>query len=583
MDIKFNGKYKSINSFEWTNIPKFVIITGPNGTGKSQLLELIHQTFVPPRNANANANAKVSIINASFKPSEITFLKGEWQIQNTSSINLATLLSQTDQLYQSYVNRNYSYNQDEQIRINETFQDVQQKIGKNPKQTSKEEFLQNFPEIFVRSERTLSQNIAEIFYNYRLSEIELLAEQKTSTEIEKELGVKPWDVLREIIKEAKLPFEINDPSKIGIRDSFHLKLTHTILNEEINFDNLSSGEKVLMSLIFYLYNSQENGLFPKLLLLDEPDAHLHPTMSQQFLNVIKNVLVDKFNVQVIMTTHSPSTVMLAPQESIYEMSRTQPRIIKSPSKNHSVSLLTSGLVYVGEGTKYFLVEDNDDVTFYSFAYNQLITDNLINANIPLVFIPASTKNKSGGKNIVQNWVEKLTNSGLVNVVQGLIDADYGNQVFDGLYKIERYSIENYLIDPVLVYAALIDKEKNPAIDNLTLTVGEEYKLKFLSSSKLQEVADKIIDLSVPYLSQYFTDFDHTIENERKDVKFQNGITLQYPKWIFDRRGKTILHQVYNDAFTSPVVNFSTLFKAMRKLNLIPEDLTKKLIEIQNGC
>ena len=69
---------------------------------------------------------------------------------------------------------------------------------------------------------------------------------------------------------------------------------------------MSSGEKVLISLVFYLYSSQEKNVFPKLLLLDEPNAHLHPTMTQQFLNVVKNVLVDKFNVRVIMTTHSPS-------------------------------------------------------------------------------------------------------------------------------------------------------------------------------------------------------------------------------------------------------------------------------------
>mgnify|MGYP006183719209 CR=1 FL=1 len=133
-----------------------------------------------------------------------------------------------------------------------------------------------------------------------------------------------------------------------------------------------------------MYNSQEKNVFPKLLLLDEPDAHLHPSMSQQFLNVIKNVLVDKFDVQIIMTTHSPSTVILAPNDSIYEMSRVEPRIRRCVSKNHAVSLLTSGLVYVGEGTKYFLVEDNDDVAFYSFVYNQLTTDNQIDANIPLV-------------------------------------------------------------------------------------------------------------------------------------------------------------------------------------------------------
>jgi len=484
--------------------------------------------------------------------------------------------------YSNFKGGNYRQPNEGNLKMYSACQEIIRKTGKQYNQVTLEEFEEYFPEILYEQESQISQKIGEVFYNYRLSEIELQAEGETQENIKKLIGEKPWVVLREIIKESKLPFDVNDPSDNKIRDSFQLKLTHLILNEEINFNDLSSGEKVLIALVFYLYNSQEKKVFPKLLLLDEPDAHLHPSMSQQFLNVIKNVLVDKFGVQVIMTTHSPSTVILAPNYSIYEMSRTEPRIKKSPSKNHAVSLLTSGLVYVGEGTKYFLVEDNDDVNFYSFVYNQLTSDNLIDANIPLVFIPASTNNKSGGKDVVQNWVEKLKSSGLVNVVQGLIDADYGNTISDGLYKINRYSIENYLIDPILVYAALIDKEKTPQIRDINLNVGKEYKLKFLDQEDLQKIADNIISTVQPFISKYFDDFD-SAENEKIEVKFQNGTNILYPRWILERRGKTILHQVYNDAFTSPIINFKTLFKAMRKLNLIPNDLTSKLIEIQNGC
>ncbi|MBK9733418.1 MAG: AAA family ATPase [Saprospiraceae bacterium] len=364
-----------------------------------------------------------------------------------------------DGYYNNFKGGNYRNNEEGHIKVFSACLEVIKKTGKQFNTVTKEEFYNYFPEILIEQESQLSQKIGEVFYNYRLSEIELQAKKETDESIKKQIGEKPWIVLREIIKESKLPFDINDPSNNGIRDGFQLRLTHQILKEEINFNDLSSGEKVLIALVFYLYNSQEKKVFPKLLLLDEPDAHLHPSMSQQFLNVIKNVLVDKFGVQVIMTTHSPSTVILAPSDSIYEMSRFEPRIRKSPSKNHSVSLLTAGLVYVGEGTKYFLVEDNDDVVFYSFIYNQLTTDNQIDADIPLVFIPASTKDKSGGKDVVQNWVNKLQTSGLVNIVQGLIDADSGNATSAGLYKIDRYSIENYLVDPILVYAALIDKEK----------------------------------------------------------------------------------------------------------------------------
>ncbi|WHF52408.1 ATP-binding protein [Chryseobacterium gotjawalense] len=579
MEINFTGKFKSITSFNWTEIPDFVIITGPNGTGKSQLLDLIHNTIINKQ----GTSERVSISGKSIQPNEVTFLKGEWQLQNTSHVNLSTIQQQLDSYYNNFKSGNYNHNHEHQIKMYWACQEIVRKTGKQFNTVTKEEFNKYFPEILLEQESQLSQKIAEVFYNYRLSEIELKAKGISEEEILKTVGEKPWVVLREIIKESKLPFDINDPSNNGFRDDFQLKLTHQILNEEINFNDLSSGEKVLIALVFYLYNSQEKQVFPKLLLLDEPDAHLHPSMSQQFLNVIKNVLVDKFGVQVIMTTHSPSTVMLAPNESIYEMSRVEPRIKKSPSKNHSVSLLTAGLVYVGEGTKYFLVEDNDDVLFYSFVYNQLTIENQINADIPLVFIPASTKDKSGGKDIVQNWVNKLQDSGLVNIVQGLIDADSGNAVSEGIYKIDRYSIENYLVDPILVYAALIDKERNPSIQDLKLNIGEEYKLKSLPADTLQKVADTIISLVEPELKNYFPDFDHTKETEKVEVSFINGTKLLYPKWLFTRRGKTILNEVYNKIFTSPIINFSTLFKAMRKLNMFPKDLMDKLTEMKTGA
>lgn len=580
MNITFQGKYKSVTSFTWTNIPRFAIITGPNGTGKSQILELIHNTIINKR----GTTERVTITDKVIRPNEITFLKGEWQLQNTAYVDLSTIQQYLNQQFQQF-QQNTPGNQrnDQEVRKHYAFQDILRKAGKSSKtHITKEEFTEHFPEIFIEQESQLSQKIGEIFYNYRLSEIERQAKGLTPEAIIAEIGDKPWNVLREIIKESKLPFEINDPSNNGIRESFQLKLTNSLLNEPVNFADLSSGEKVLISLMFYLYNSQEKKVFPKLLLMDEPDAHLHPSMSQHFLNVIKNVLVDKFGVQVIMTTHSPSTVILAPSESIYEMSRVEPRIRKSPSKNHSVSILTAGLVYVGEGTKYFLVEDNDDVSFYSYVYNQLTTENQIDTNIPLVFIPSSTKNNSGGKEVVKNWVNKLQVSGLVNIVQGLIDADSENAVFDGVYKIDRYSIENYLADPILVYATLIDKEMNPPIDGLKLSLGEEYKLKSLPNDILQKVADTIISKVEPELIKYFNDFDKKKETARIEVEFVGGAKLLYPKWLLTRRGKTILNEVYGNTFKGTIVNFTTLFKALRKLNMFPTDLVNKLTELKTS-
>ncbi|MEX0684356.1 MAG: DUF4435 domain-containing protein [Balneolales bacterium] len=227
-----------------------------------------------------------------------------------------------------------------------------------------------------------------------------------------------------------------------------------------------------------------------------------------------------------------------------------------------------------------LVEDKDDVDFYSYLFDNLTKENCIEGNIPLVFIPASTKDKSGGKDVVQNWVKKLQDSGLEQIIQGLIDKDSGNNLSEGIYIIKRYSIENYLIDPIIVYAALIDKEKHNEILNLGLSVGEEYKLKTMNRKALQEVSDVIFEKALPILSKHFSDFNQTEETKTIPVRFTNGIELDYPKWVLNRRGKTLLHQVYNELFTSPIINYKTLFKALKKINFIPVDIVELFEEVK---
>ena len=42
ISIKLSSKYKSLQEgFEWNDIPSFAVITGVNGIGKTQLLEVI--------------------------------------------------------------------------------------------------------------------------------------------------------------------------------------------------------------------------------------------------------------------------------------------------------------------------------------------------------------------------------------------------------------------------------------------------------------------------------------------------------------------------------------------------------------
>jgi recombinational DNA repair ATPase RecF len=46
IDIRIEGRYRSISDLEWLNVPPFAVITGVNGSGKSRLLEVIARHMV---------------------------------------------------------------------------------------------------------------------------------------------------------------------------------------------------------------------------------------------------------------------------------------------------------------------------------------------------------------------------------------------------------------------------------------------------------------------------------------------------------------------------------------------------------
>ncbi|WP_368178064.1 ATP-dependent endonuclease [Aeromonas sp. R7-1] len=70
----------------------------------------------------------------------------------------------------------------------------------------------------------------------------------------------------------------------------------------------------------------------KLLLIEEPEAHLHPQLQIRLLNYLKNVAENNKNVQVIVTTHSTVLASSVDIESIIHLSKSH-NPIATPLKN----------------------------------------------------------------------------------------------------------------------------------------------------------------------------------------------------------------------------------------------------------
>ena len=62
----------------------------------------------------------------------------------------------------------------------------------------------------------------------------------------------------------------------------------------------------------------------------------------------------------------------------------------------------------------------------------------------------------GGKGNVKRIVQEFNRLGFEDVVSGLVDRDDDDQVgSSNIFQLERYSIENYLLDPIYIYVYLM--------------------------------------------------------------------------------------------------------------------------------
>ena len=156
-----------------------------------------------------------------------------------------------------------------------------------------------------------------------------------------------------------------------------ISLIHKEKNYTTNFEQLSSGEKTLIALSFFIYKTRKNRIIPRVLLLDEVDSSLHPSMISRLLNVIEKLFVEEQKFKVIMATHSPSTVALAPEDAIYIIEKNGEQKLRKELKSNAISILTEGIATVNEEDSKIAINYNINQTELPILFTEGITDKII--------------------------------------------------------------------------------------------------------------------------------------------------------------------------------------------------------------
>lgn len=380
--------------FKWDCIKLFSVITGVNGSGKSQMLDWTWNnlttvsTINPPLNTHSVLYKKAggSLANERNTLPEIGQIIEQFENSYKGNIVDATTDIRKKQLLWEHPSVqiwfSYHFTQPKQalshlINSQSSLNDVIRTFSKKDEYTT-----------FLRREISKQEfNIIDIINKIgELIRCDAIRNNNTDynlwlySKINAILATIEDNNSRKLFKhKIKKPQFVNSPGDY----------TLTFVSDddkEISFNELSSGEQVMFELLCYRHILSE-GVYkdsqPKVMLLDEFDAHLNPILAKTFIKVIEEQFVAN-GVQVIMTTHSPSTVAYVSEENVFwmEQGKIQSAEEKEGGKIGILHTLATGVMiengcpfmsYLVDMTKpyYILVEGYTDILHIQTACKKL--------------------------------------------------------------------------------------------------------------------------------------------------------------------------------------------------------------------
>ncbi len=422
MKLIYQKDYISIHKFNPIELPNFVVLTGVNGSGKSHLLEAIaNKSIVLEGEENAKVirfdyrdfyleneaayNARQIIddrtnawnffqnnIQNQIKSFRDSLAPDYEKLAEISRINFKNFLD----LKETDINETALFDKYKQYKTNfrnfanqENHRNNQQALGVFPiaysipyslDELEKEQFDYLYKPYQFKND-FLPQQLGKVIWDYqikyRTNEINEFENEKhgknypviSEEDFIKLHGSKPWEILNSILEKfGTIEYRLPSPEGSDYYSDFQFRLEHPNKHLKIDFSSLSSGEKVLMALVASIYKASSDQHFPDILLLDEIDASLHPSMIKNLLDTMNDIFL-KNGTKVILVTHSPTTVALAPEDSIYVMNKLGESRIEKKNRNDALSILTEGFATLEEGLKIFDEISKQDISIISEGKN----------------------------------------------------------------------------------------------------------------------------------------------------------------------------------------------------------------------
>jgi predicted ATP-dependent endonuclease of OLD family len=516
-----NLKNIRLGPFSRPDKSELIVLAGPNGTGKTSILEALTLALSP-------------LTGRYFTLKRNTDNYQSFQIQLGLSANDISLIEE-------YVRNKKSSNYDNDtitrikekpfLNLNHNFDDTEQNMHLKIKELIRDVLNENVltPGIYFRAERTYNQidfdhhNLVDYdenlnkkhfndaaftnpesqfqtICNYLLSQtyfdrlkMGILADKRKSEQEPVPLirTLEPYDkLIGSLFPGYKLEKsgETLPPSRVFIRLQS---------NKIIDLTDLSSGE---LEIFFILSFFHRFDISNKIILIDEPELHLHPELARRFINIMINL---KPGNQIWIATHNSEIIDEAGTDktilfSLDERTREIKINLASDAETHIQALrrLISYSGYIGITKNFVFIEGQEgsvDRKLFSSFFPQYTNQIKL---IPICSGREVLRINSTIMELIKNnigWLRYYLIRDRDFLTDDIIK-DFQQKASGKLYFLNRCQIENYLLDYEIISDVLY------SIFNIKRSPQEvQLKLESIAKRISAEILVKMIDFRLNHI------------------------------------------------------------------------------------
>jgi len=260
--------------------------------------------------------------------------------------------------------------------------------------------------------------------------------------------------------------------------------------KEISIGELSSGEK---GLIYFVLAAYGHDLHNGMMMIDEPEIHLHPQMQEICLNLLDRLSQpSNLGIQFIIVTHSPIFANSKTMDGIIRFYRENNYTkVTVPKNSNSEKDLVKFLDYTRAtrvlfSNKIVMVEGESDEYFYRFYLSKLQEKNPEIVNLEFIFIGGNGYYPAW-KKFFDDWKIKTCFIRDLDDFKGTteeIEQKYQN----GIFILKQGKLEDYLA---------IGNKKLESVLDFCQNGYEKWKIDLKFSDKINEI-DHILKLVHAY-------------------------------------------------------------------------------------